>query len=139
MQALNLALGGTHATNVTGHGVTQKDGEEVSSYHRVYIAPGSRLAAVVGSGGFVRVNSRHSLGVREPQKSPLAMASAYALDDGVIEALESPEHDWVIGAQFHPERRMEVPPQFDRLFQALVQRAQRGEHPVVDPCLAPYE
>ena len=126
MHALNAALGGRPGTSVDGHGVTRRDGEEVSSSHRIYIAPGSKLAAIVGSGGFVMVNSRHSHGIKEREKSRLLLASAYSLEDGVIEALESPDHDWVIGVQFHPERRKELPPQFDRLFQGLVERAKRG-------------
>jgi gamma-glutamyl-gamma-aminobutyrate hydrolase PuuD len=121
LHTLNVALGGAPATTVKGHG---PEGEK-SSFHRIYIAPGSKLAAVVGSGGFVRVNSLHRQGVREAQKSPRLLASAYALDDGVIEALESPDHDWVIGVQFQPERLREVPPQFERLFQGLVERANR--------------
>ena len=125
MQVLNVALGGTVIQSVAGHGPSRQGGEEVSSYHRIYIAPGSKLAAIVGSGGFVRVNSRHRHGVTEGHKSPLLLASAYSLDDGVIEALESPGHDWVIGVQFHPERRLEIPPHFDRLFQGLVERARR--------------
>lgn len=122
MQLLNTVQGGTSVEEVAGHGLAEAAGEE-SSYHRIYIAPGSKLAAVVGSGGFVRVNSRHRQGVSEGQKSPRLLASAYSLEDGVIEALESPEHDWVIGVQFQPERRLEVPPHFDRLFQGLVERA----------------
>ena len=126
MHALNIAMGGRPGTPMAAHGVTRRDGEEVSSSHRIYIAPGSKLAAIVGSGGFVMVNSRHSHGIKEPEKSPVLLASAYSLEDGVIEALESPDHDWVIGVQFQPERRMELPPQFDRLFQGLVERAKRG-------------
>ena len=125
MIALNAAFGGAAPTEVAGHGVELEDGEPVSAYHRIYIAPGSKLAAIVGSGGFVRVNSRHGVGLREAQKSPRLLASAYGLDDGVVEALESPEHDWVIAVQFNPERRMEVPPHFERLFQGLVERAAR--------------
>ena len=125
MIALNAAFGGGAPTEIAGHGVEIEDGEPVSAYHRIYIAPGSKLAAIVGSGGFVRVNSRHGVGLREAQKSPRLLASAYGLDDGVVEALESPEHDWVIAVQFNPERRMEVPPHFDRLFQGLVERAAR--------------
>ena len=96
----------------------------VSSYHRIFISPGSKLAAVVGSGGFVRVNSRHELGQGDSRRSPRLLASAYSLEDGVIEALESPEHRWVIGVQFQPELRGEVPPHFDRLFQSLIERAE---------------
>lgn len=132
MHLLNLAMGGRLPRDVRGHGTSRRDGEQKSSYHRIYISPGSKLAAIVGSGGFVRVNSRHRQGIRDAYKSSYLMASAYSLDDGVIEALESPEHDWVIGVQFQPERRLEMPPHFDRLFQGLVERAQRHAGRVED-------
>ena len=124
MVVLNLAMGGGLIGRLDGHssGALSSEGDE-PRYHHIYISPGSKLAAVVGSGGFVRVNSHHRQGVREAQKSSLLMASAYSLDDGLIEALESPTHRWVIAVQFNPERRMEVPPHFDRLFQSLVERA----------------
>ena len=117
---LNMVLGGS-TVEIDGH-AADPDGEE-PDYHRIYIAPGGRLAAVVGSGGFVRVNSRHTHGIREAQKAPGLLATAYSLEDGVIEALESPEHRWVIGVQFDPQRRGELPPHFDRLFDALVLQA----------------
>ena len=124
MQLLNVAMGGSLVQHLDGHSGTYLGDEEwEASYHHIYISPGSKLAAVVGSGGFVRVNSLHHQGVREAQKSPHLLASAYSLEDGLIEALESPRHRWVIAVQFHPERRMEVPPHFDRLFQSLVERA----------------
>ena len=69
---------------------------------------------------FVRVNSFHKHCITEAQKSRKLLASAYAIEDGVIEALESPDHTWVIGVQFSPQRRMELPPHFNRLFEALV-------------------
>lgn len=125
MQALNIALGGSITTDPLlekTHG--KKIGGE-SALHRVYIAPGSKLAAIVGSGGIVRVNSRHRQCVTEQHKSSNLLASAYSLEDGVIEGLESPDHQWVIGVQFHPERRLEVPPHFERLFQSFVERATR--------------
>ena len=122
LHTLNLALGGAPAAPVEGHG---PEGY-TSSYHHIYIAPGSKLAAVVGSGGFVRVNSRHDLSVNEIGKSPYLLASAYSLEDGKIEALESPDHGWIIGVQFRPERRLEIPPHFDRLFQSLVERGERN-------------
>ncbi len=121
LHCLNLALGGDRAVEATGHAPE----EGAPLHHHIYMAPGSRLAAIVGSGGFVRVNSAHRRGIREAQKSPLLLASAYSVDDGVIEAVESTEHDWVIGVQFRPERRRQVPPQFERLFQGLVERAGR--------------
>ena len=123
LHLLNEVFGGTPAGPVGGHGPIEADGKAGSAYHRVFIAPGSKMAAVVGSGGFVRLNSRHDYGITEAGRSPRLAASAYSLEDGVVEALESPEHHWVIGVQFRPDLRGEIPPHFDRLFQSLVDRA----------------
>ena len=76
-----------------------------------------------------RVNSRHRLGLREAQRAPRLMSVAYQLDDGVIEGLESKEHGWVIGVQFLPERRDEVPAAFNNLFLGLVERAAAALRP----------
>ena len=124
MQLMNVALGGSLLQTVDEHRNTSHGADETeSSFHRIFISPGSRLAATVGSGGFVRVNSRHGQGIKEHNKSPDLMTSAWSLEDGVIEALESPVNDWVLGVQFHPERRGELPPHFDRLFETLVYKA----------------
>ena len=122
MQALNVAMGGRLLQDIPDH----REEQQESAYHRIWISPGSKLAAALGSGGQVRVNSRHHQGVQEPQKSPKLLASAYALEDGVIEALESPRHRWAVGVQCHPERAKEVPRQFQRLFQVLVEQAKQG-------------
>ncbi|MCI0769986.1 MAG: gamma-glutamyl-gamma-aminobutyrate hydrolase family protein, partial [Chloroflexi bacterium] len=56
------------------------------------------------------------------QKAPDLLVSAYALKNGIIEALDSPRHRhrWVVGVQWHPERRGEVARHFQRLFARLV-------------------
>ena len=123
LHLLNEVFGGGPAAPVGSHGPVETDGKAGSAYHRVFIAPGSKLAAIVGSGGFVRVNSRHDYGITEACRSTRLAASAYSLEDGVVEALESPDHHWVIGVQFRPELRGEIPPHFDRLFQSLIDRA----------------
>ena len=125
MLTLNLVTNGKPSINIHKHNATTQKDERISSYHHIYISPGSKLATIVGSGGFVRVNSRHDKGISVSQKSPTLLASAYSLEDGIIEAVESPYHNWVIGVQFHPERRREIPPHFDRLFDALVIAASR--------------
>ena len=125
MHILNIALGGRLLQNLEGHFPAQpENGGPKPEYHHIYISPGSKLAAVVGSGGFVRVNSRHRAGMREAQKSRYLLASAYSLEDGIIEALESANHRWVIAVQFSPQLRMEIPPHFERLFQSLAERAE---------------
>lgn len=124
MQVLNVSMGGSLIQDIDGHNSEETEGEErLSSYHRIFLSPGCRLSATVGSGGFVRVNHRHHQGIREAQKSEELMTSAWSMEDGLIEGLESPNHDWVLGVQFHPERRGEIPPHFDKLFETLVFKA----------------
>jgi gamma-glutamyl-gamma-aminobutyrate hydrolase PuuD len=52
------------------------------------------------------------------------MASAYSVEDGLIEAIESPGHDWVVGVQWHNEIEEQVPKNFGNLFQSFVERAE---------------
>jgi putative glutamine amidotransferase len=136
MQVLNVALGGRLLADVPGHRVVQEDGRWASAYHRIWVSPGSKLASALGSGGTVRVNSRHHQGLREAQKASSLLACAYSLDDSLVEGLESPHHAWVLGVQFHPERAEELPKQFQRLFGALVEKASHrrgaGSRPLRD-------
>lgn len=125
MHLLNVAFGGRLIQDLPGHrGQQRSDREWELVHHMTYLSPGSKLAAILGSGGFMRLNSRHHQGLREAQKASQLLAIAYSLDDGLIEGLESPVHDWVIAVQCHPEREHEVPSSFRRLFQAFVERAE---------------
>ena len=126
MQLLNVALGGKLLQHVPGHRSESKDGRSTPSYHHIFLSPGTRLAAVLGSGGFVRVNSLHHQGLREAQRSPRLLSSAYSLEDGIVEGLESPDFSWVIGVQWHPERVEEVPKSFFKLFTSFVERAENA-------------
>ena len=124
MQVLNVAFGGQLIQDLPGHRAVREGDRWVSESHQIYLAPGAKAAPIIGSAGFFRVNSRHHQGVREPQKSPRLMATAYSVEDGYIEGLESPEHSWVIGLQCHPERQDEVPASFANLFKAFKDRAE---------------
>ena len=118
MQLLNVAFGGSLIQDLPGHRKAPGDN------HMVFLSPGSKLAAIIGSGGFMRLNSRHHQGLRDAQRASQLLGAAYSLGDGIIEALESPAHDWVIGVQCHPEVETEVPSAFRRVFQAFVERAE---------------
>ena len=120
MHLLNACFGGGPAQPVNAH---QEESNAGTVRHQIYLSPGSKVAAIIGSAGMFRVNSRHRLGLREPQRAERLMTIAYQLDDGVIEGLESKEHSWVIGVQFLPERSDEVPASFGNLFLGLVERA----------------
>ena len=126
MQALNVVSGGALLQDLPDHRKEREDGEWESSYHRIWVSPGSKLAAALGSGGRVRVNSLHHQGLREAQRSRRLLACAYSLDDGIIEGLESPHHRWVVAVQCHPEWQKQLPRQFQHLFGMLVRRA--GEY-----------
>ena len=123
MQLLNVAFGGQLIQDLAGHRTEQIEGRWVSKTHLVYLAPGSKTAAIIGMAGFFRLNSRHHQGLHEAQRSPRLMSSAYGVEDGLIEGLESPEHNWVIGLQCHPERQDEVPRIFANVFAAFGDRA----------------
>ncbi len=124
MQLLNVAFGGSLIPDIPGHRDAQDEDDSAPLKHLIYLAPGAKAAAVIGSAGFFRVNSIHHQGLREAQRSPRLMSTAYSVDDGLIEGLESPEHSWVIGLQCHPERQDEVPRSFSNLFAAFLDRAE---------------
>lgn len=123
MHILNVSFGGS-ISDISIENDHYADSEDKSvNYHRIFISPGSRLSMTLGSGGFVRVNSNHRKCIRESSKAQKLMSTAWGLEDGIIEAVESPVHDWVLGVQFLPQRRGEMPPHFDKLFNILVEKA----------------
>ncbi len=124
MQLLNVAFGGKLIQDLPDHRAERKDGRWVPKSHLIYLAPGAKAAAVIGSAGFFKVNSLHHQGLKEAQRAPRLMATAFSVDDGLVEGLESPEHSWVIGVQCHPERQDEVPRSFANLFKGLQQRSE---------------
>ena len=124
MQRVNLVFGGKLLQDIPAHRKELKEGSWVPVQHPIYLSPGSKLAAILGMGGFFKVNSLHHQGLREAQKSQRLMATAYSPDDAIIEGLESPEHSWVVGVQCHPELSDQVPKVFRNLFTAFVERAE---------------
>ena len=130
MQVLNVAFGGKLIQDLPGHR-SDDSGEEHTS-HQIYVAPGAKSAAIIGSAGFFRVNSYHHQGLNEAQRAPRLMSTAYSVEDGLVEGIESPEHSWVIGLQCHPERTDEVPRLFVNLFGGLHDRAEQFTEALVE-------
>ncbi len=128
MYLLNASFGGSAPAALGGGSADARDAAASGREARrqIYLSPGSKMAAIIGSAGMFRVGSgawNDRLALREPQRAERLMSIAYQLDDGVIEGLESKEHSWVIGLQFLPERAEEVPASFNSLFLGLVERA----------------
>ena len=118
-QLVNVAMGGTLAMDVKGH---QAKDEQVTP-HRLAARAGSRLADFSGTDDML-VNSRHHQAVTPDRLAPGLRATV--LHDGLVEAFESPTHRWVIGVQWHPERKAEVGKAAARIFDAFVAEARRS-------------
>lgn len=103
-QILNVAVGGDMYQDLS----TQKEGDllqhqqkapKFHGLHFVDIPEGSLLHRLVGVTR-LKVNSRHHQANRTVPASFLISGTA---SDGVIEAIESKEHHFVLGLQWHPE------------------------------------
>jgi putative glutamine amidotransferase len=120
VQSLNVAAGGSLHVDILAErpGATDhRDGTPLDQVvHPVEIDAGSRLAALCGA-RVLRVNSWHHQAVKDVTKGFRATAWA---PDGVIEAIEHPEHRFAIGVQWHPENLWERDDACARLFQAFI-------------------
>jgi putative glutamine amidotransferase len=68
------------------------------------------------------VNSSHHQSVK--RVAPSLVASAVA-PDGIVEAIESPQHRFLLAIQWHPEFLFERHTAHRRLFEALLRAARR--------------
>ena len=120
-QLLNVALGGTLVQDVPDElGVQhpQSGPRRDTLVHRVELEAGSRLAEALGATD-VPVNSHHHQAVKALGRGLRAVG--WSPDDGVVEAIESVEHPWLLGVQFHPEDLVADHESSRRLFEAFVQ------------------
>jgi putative glutamine amidotransferase len=107
IQVINIVLGGTMYQDLAAEyrGAIKHDYVPAQGYardrlsHDVEIVDGSRLARILGA-TTRPVNSMHHQGVRDLGRGLIATARA---PDGLIEALELPEHPFMLGVQWHPE------------------------------------
>ncbi len=140
-QILNVALGGSLIQDVPEHygcepGRHQYGTPEVPDMrHRVQLAPGSRLRALLGEDVFL-VNSRHHQALK--RLAPPLVAVGWHLDTShpetgpIVEAVEAADPArWVFGVQWHPENLVTLKgPAGDAardLFSAFVKVAKRGQ------------
>lgn len=106
VQVMNVAFGGTLFQHVPAQvpGALKHDQDDIRDdalCHSVDIVEGTRLHALAGTLR-TRVNSFHH---QAPARvAPGFVVSARSLD-GVVEALEDPQHPFCLGVQWHPERR----------------------------------
>jgi putative glutamine amidotransferase len=120
-QLLNVAMGGSILQDIDGGGHKWHDDDTLSSRFHDVTLTGGRIAGVYGDGQRIRVNSRHHQGVTADRAAPDLDVTALS-PDGFVECLESRQHRWVVGVQWHPERP-EVQAESRSLWQAFVEAA----------------
>ena len=140
-QILNVALGGSMIQDIPEHYGCEPTRHQHGTpdtpdmHHRVQLAPGSRLRALLGEDVFL-VNSRHHQSVK--RVAPVLAAVGWHLDTvnpitgPLIEAVEATDPArWVFGVQWHPENLVGLKgPAGDAardLFAAFVQSLKRGQ------------
>ena len=106
VQVLNVAMGGTLYQDVPdqfraelGHRQHEQGILADEPGHSVFVVAGSLLERTYGEGP-IAVNSFHHQAVNRIAPGLVACGAS---EDGLIEALESPTHTFVIGVQWHPE------------------------------------
>ena len=123
IQTVNVGLGGT----LYEHLGEQFRGEIDHTYpstmrtalvHDVKIEEGTRIAEMVGE-PILRVNSLHHQGLKDI--APALRVSGYA-PDGLVEAVELPDHPFGLAVQWHPEWLTDQQPTRN-LFRAFVEAA----------------
>ncbi len=125
VQLINVAAGGTLWQDLSLAGVDPvehfQDGrrETWEVGHEVTVEPATTLAGIVGTRP-VGVNTYHHQAVEVPAPGFRVVGRAA---DGTIEAIESDNHRYVVGVQWHPERMVSHHTLQRRLFARLVEAA----------------
>lgn len=114
-QVLNVCFGGTLHQHIPGHSDFRSRGK---GRHTVSVKANTRLSSLVGADPIL-VNSMHhqAADTIAPNLTVSAVSS-----DGIVEALELPDHPFCLAVQWHPEhlskRRKDQQQIFDRFVEA---------------------
>ena len=122
---LNEVFGGKAPESTASISDTPESREARPDRRTIYVSPGSKTAAILGAGGFFRLGGpRPSPSLMDRHRAPRLLASAYAVEDGAVEGLESAEHSWILGFRADLSGEERLPRGFGGIFQAFVERAQ---------------
>jgi putative glutamine amidotransferase len=116
IQIMNVAFGGTLVPHTTGHRNRKPD----AWAHEIKWVGAGRLKRALNA--CHTVNSSHHQAIDRVAKGFQVVARA---PDGGIEAIEKPEARFFCAVQFHPERLVNVAPEFQQLFREFVKASRR--------------
>ncbi|MEM7802816.1 MAG: gamma-glutamyl-gamma-aminobutyrate hydrolase family protein, partial [Chloroflexota bacterium] len=119
MQVLNVALGGSlteHVADILDEDM-HRGPDGIWALHDVSIKAGSKLALMMGSSN-VNTLSGHHQAIKAVGKGLKVVATSA---DGVIEGLEHPGFDLLVGVQWHPEKTAAEDPTQQSMFDKLIE------------------
>lgn len=124
MQLLNVHFGGKlvqHLADDPKRLDHDRDMPRAEPVHKLIVKEGSRFAELVGAAN-IPVNSHHHQGL-DGAAGPL-QEEGWS-EDGVLEAVCSTEHSWVVGVQWHPEAMADTDRRQRSLFDHFVDAVER--------------
>lgn len=124
-QLVNVGLGGTLYTHLPDQLPNALDHSYPGNMrtvlvHQVKIEEGTQVAEVLGE-PIVKVNSHHHQGLKDI--APALRVAGYA-PDGLVEAVELPDHPFGLAVQWHPEWLTDQP-STRNLFRKFVEAASK--------------
>ena len=126
LQVLNVALGGTLyqdlPTQVGTEWAHRQGPHSSEKTHCTRVAPGSRLAKILGGVDMLPINSHHHQAARDVAPGLVVTARA---EDGVVEALEKPDARYLLAVQWHPENLYETDAPSRALFAAFAEALEK--------------
>src|SRR5690349_236603 len=123
-QAINVCLGGSLyqdiRTQVAGADEHEQSARREMGGHMVTIAAGTKLYRIIGNDR-LEVNTTHHQAVKLPGEGLVINAVA---PDGLVEGIESRQHAFVLGVQWHPEVLSPYREAHHRIFAAFIAACQ---------------
>lgn len=121
IQVLNVATGGTlheHILDIRDRDI-HRDSEGLWEMQDVQMEADSLTAQVMGTDS-VTTTSGHHQAIKELGDGLRVVGTA---PDGIIEAVEMPDHPWLVAVQWHPEVTAKQDKTQQAIFDALVEKA----------------